>query len=198
MAHTGRTQPRQKRGRQWRGHRPTTRAAPDRRSCRTRPTSWTWIRRWLSAEPRKMRKLTLARFLGIGGSSVGGDPAGRARSGSPVVPSRDVVAQRQRGGDHLHRSVTTSDACEMIEAMRRGDSVGAAWRHGVCFIAIATAGVWGSPTRGFREGWGCAPDRIGSTISEPVAGLGSADEICGSTSPPSDPGGRWSGPVGPA
>lgn len=48
---------------------------------------------------------------------------------------------------------------------------------GACFIAIATTGVWGSPTRGFREGWGCAPDRIGSTIDEPVAGPGSADEI---------------------
>jgi hypothetical protein len=48
---------------------------------------------------------------------------------------------------------------------------------GVSFITIATAGVWGSPTRGFKEGWGCPPERIGHTIGEPADGGGSSDAL---------------------
>lgn len=48
---------------------------------------------------------------------------------------------------------------------------------GVCFIVIATAGVWGSSTRGFKEGWGCSPERIGHTIGFPAEGGGSVDEL---------------------
>jgi hypothetical protein len=48
---------------------------------------------------------------------------------------------------------------------------------GACFIVVATAGVWGSPTRGFKEGWGCEPERIGFTIGEPSGRGGSADEL---------------------
>jgi hypothetical protein len=48
---------------------------------------------------------------------------------------------------------------------------------GLCFIAIATAGVWGSPTRGFREGWGCEPERIGFTSTSLEEGGGSSDQL---------------------
>jgi hypothetical protein len=48
---------------------------------------------------------------------------------------------------------------------------------GACFIVIATAGIWGSPTRGFKEGWGCEPERIGFTIGEASGRGGSEDEL---------------------
>lgn len=61
--------------------------------------------------------------------------------------------------------------------MKRGIQWALLGGMGVCFVAIATAGVWGAPTRGFREGWGCEPERIGITIGEPADGGGSADEV---------------------
>jgi hypothetical protein len=48
---------------------------------------------------------------------------------------------------------------------------------GACFLVIATAGVWGSPTRGFKDGWGCEPERIAFTIGEPSGRGGSVDEL---------------------
>lgn len=48
---------------------------------------------------------------------------------------------------------------------------------GAYFLVIATAGVWGSPTRRFKGGWGCEPERIGFTIGEPAGRGGSPDEL---------------------
>jgi hypothetical protein len=47
-----------------------------------------------------------------------------------------------------------------------------------CFVVVATAGVWGSPTRGFRPGWGCPPERIGYSIFDDFGqGRGDPEEI---------------------
>jgi hypothetical protein len=73
--------------------------------------------------------------------------------------------------------VRTASTCERSEAMRRGFQWALLGGMGVCFIAIATADVWGSPTRGFREGWGCEPGRIGITILSLEEGGGSSDEL---------------------